>query len=110
MNKLFSVLTNDLEHCYITGSTNVAIHHIFGAANRKISEKYGFIVPLRPDWHNMSNYGVHFNRELDLKLKCACEKWWLENGRTKEEFISIFGKWWSEEPKIEVPQIFQKGK
>lgn len=104
---MHSVLTNDLEHCYITGSTNVAIHHIFpGHANRKLSEEWGFVVPLRPDWHNMSNYGVHFNRELDLKLKCKCQEWWLENGHTKEEFIKIFGKWWVAEPKIEVPSIF----
>ena len=65
MKKLFSVLTNDLQHCCICGSYNVAIHHVFGGANRKLSEKYGFLVPLEPRWHNMSVDGVHFNRELD---------------------------------------------
>ena len=104
---MFSVLTDDLEHCYITGSRGVHIHHIFpGRANRKLSEKHGFIVPLRPDWHNMSNYGVHFNRELDLELKCKCQEWWLQNGRTEEEFRNVFGKWWSKEPKVKVPKIF----
>ena len=52
--KLFSVLTDDMEHCIITGDGNVAIHHVFNGANRKRSKKYGFLVPLRPDWHNMT--------------------------------------------------------
>jgi hypothetical protein len=54
MKRLHSVLTADLGHCIITGSSNVAIHHVFNGANRSRSEAYGFIVPLRPDWHNMT--------------------------------------------------------
>lgn len=94
MKKLFSVLTNDLEHCYITGSTEIAIHHVFGGANRGRSEKYGFIIPLRPDYHNMRNYGVHFNRELDLKFKTMAQEYYEENYGTRESFIKEFGKSW----------------
>lgn len=39
MKRLYSVLADDLEHCIITGSSNVAIHHVFNGANRKLSEK-----------------------------------------------------------------------
>lgn len=83
------------KECYITGSTyNLHKHHIFeGTANRKLSEKYGLWIYLRADWHNLSNYGVHFNRELDIKLKKVAQKRWQEYyQKTKEDFIKIFGK------------------
>jgi hypothetical protein len=92
MKKLFSVLTDNLEICVITQSPNVAIHHVFGASNRKKSEIRGFLVPLRPDYHNMSNKGVHFNRELDLKFKRQAQEYYEQHYGTREEFIREFGK------------------
>ena len=73
-----SILQNKKE-CYITKSTiHLHRHHIFeGTANRKLSEQDGLWIWLRADWHNLSDYGVHFNKELDLKLKKGgniCEK------------------------------------
>jgi hypothetical protein len=94
MKKLFSVLTDDLEHCYITGSNHIAIHHVFGGSNRKLSEQFGFLLPLRPDWHNTSNYGVHFNRELDLKFKRLAQTYFEENKGTRTAFRELFGKSW----------------
>lgn len=94
--KLFSIFTTDLYQCHITGDKqNVHFHHIFGAANKKNSEKFGFLVPLRADWHNMSDYGIHFNRSLELLYKCACQEYFLNHYGTKEDFIKIFGKWWT---------------
>lgn len=92
--KLFSVLTDDLEHCYITGSNVIAMHHVFNAANRDRSAKYGFILPLRPDWHNTSNYGVHSNRGLDLKFKRMAQTYYEENVGTRKQFISEFNMSW----------------
>ncbi len=90
-----SILTNDMNKCFLTGSTNnIHIHHVFGAANRKNSEKYGFLVPLRADWHNMADYGVHFNKDLDLILKRLCQDYWLQNYGTQKDFINVFGRWW----------------
>ena len=89
-----SIIQNKKE-CYITRSTyNIHKHHIFeGTANRKLSEKYGLWIYLRADWHNLSNYGVHFNKELDIKLKKVAQKRWQEYyKKTKEDFIKIFGK------------------
>lgn len=81
--------------CYITGATaNLHSHHIFGGGLRKLSEKYGLKVWLRADWHNMSNYGVHFNRELDLQLKKIAQAKWEEKYGTRQEFRNIFGKSW----------------
>lgn len=94
-NKQWSIFTSDLNTCHITGSTDrIHVHHIFGAANKSNSEKYGFLVPLRKDWHNMADYGIHFNKELNYKYKRACQEYWLAHYGTKEEFIEVFGKWW----------------
>ena len=94
----FCVFTQDLDKCIITGTTkmhgNIHIHHIFGGANKKWSEKYGFLIPLRADWHDMADYGIHFDRNLDLKYKRLCQEYWLEHYGTKEEFIAVFGQWW----------------
>lgn len=93
--KLKSVLTDDLEHCYVTGSGNVAIHHVFpGTGRRKLCEDYGFIVPLEPGLHNMSGESVHRNPNtgLDLRLKQECQVYYEEHYGSRKEFISVFGK------------------
>lgn len=79
--------------CYFCRFTyNLHLHHIFGGtANRKQSEKYGFKVFLCGFHHNMSNEGVHFNRELDLKLKRECQRK-FEETHSREEFMKIIGK------------------
>lgn len=78
--------------CCITGSPlRLHKHHIFMGPNRKISEQHGFWVYLRADWHNMSNYGVHFNAELDLFLKQECQRK-FEETHTREEFIALIGQ------------------
>ncbi len=93
--KLKSVLTDDLEHCYVTGSNTVAIHHVFpGTGRRKLCDRYGFIVPLEPALHNMSGASVHSNPNtgLDLQLKQDCQRYYEENYGSREKFIKVFGK------------------
>lgn len=94
MKKLFSVLTDDLEHCFVCKSNVVAIHHIFyGTANRKKSEKYGFIVPLHPRWHTDSNDAIHRgNKKLDLHLKTSAQTYYEQNIGSRTDFILEFGK------------------
>ena len=89
---MYSAFTDDLSHCYLTRSNVVHIHHIFGASNRKRSEKYGFILPLHPRMHNMSNEGVHFNKPLDLKFKRMAQEYYESHFGTREDFIKEFGK------------------
>ena len=95
----FSIFTNNLNVCHITGDTkNIHPHHIFGASRKTLSEKYGFMLPLRFDWHEGTTYSIHQDRKLDLKYKCLCEDYWLNTlKRTKEEWIEEFGQWWSNE-------------
>ena len=93
MKKLFSVLTDDLEHCIVCGSNVVAIHHVFYGPNRKRSEKYGFVVPLHPRWHTDSNDAIHRgNRELDLKFRRLAQVYFEEHFGTRTDFIIEFGK------------------
>lgn len=95
MERKWSVLTNDMEHCYVTGNCNVAIHHIFpGTGRRKLCEKYGFIVPLEPQFHNMSDISVHSNpnKGLDLELKQKCQRYFEMHYGNRGEFIALFGK------------------
>ncbi len=78
--------------CYITGRTDhLHKHHIFFGPNRKNSEKYGCWVYLIGELHNLSKRGVHFNKELDLRLKHECQRK-FEAKHGHEEFMRIFGK------------------
>ena len=54
----------------IDGTPNVQRHHIFGGnPNRKNSEKYGFVIPLRPDLHPNGVSAGKNAAGIDLKLK-----------------------------------------
>lgn len=88
-------IIQDTKECYITGTTfNLHEHHIFfGRGLRQLSEKYGLKVWLRADWHNMSDYGVHFDKNLDLSLKQMAQKKAMKHyGWTVQDFIKIFGR------------------
>lgn len=99
-NKDIGSLLQTSKICYLCGATNaVHKHHIFyGVANRKISDEDLMCVYLCPAHHNMSAQGVHFNNELDLKLKKQAEKIWImtyANGDFDEgimKFIHRYGK------------------
>lgn len=83
-----------MRRCYICGSTRwIERHHIFGGANRKLSEKYGLTVDLCHAHHNESPNGVHFNKELRERLQAEGQKAAMERyGWTTEDFIDIFGR------------------
>ena len=70
-----SIISNE-HYCLICGTTqNLHKHHIFfGSANRKKSEKYGCWCYLCGKHHNLSNEGVHFNKDLDNRLKKMTQK------------------------------------
>ena len=88
-----SVLQGKIKECYITGREyGLHKHHIYEGPNRKISDKCGFWVWLIPEYHNMSDAGVHFNKELDTKLKQDCQRQFEADGHTREEFMSLIGK------------------
>lgn len=89
--KINSIMQNE-KCCYWTGRTHgLHKHHIYGGPNRQISEREGFYVWLIPELHNMSDNGVHFNKEFDLFLKKECQEIY-EKTHTRAEFMALIGK------------------
>lgn len=87
-------ILQDKKECFLTHSTvGLDRHHVYGAANRKISEANGFWVWLNHYRHIAdSPYATpHNNREVDLYLKRACQKKYEET-HTREEFIRLIGR------------------
>ncbi len=85
-------LLQDNKQCYITGQViNLHRHHVFQGSRRKASEKWGCWVWLTAEMHNMSNKGVHFNRELDMRIKQDMQRAFeVKHGHDK--FMEVFGK------------------
>ena len=92
MTKLWSVFTDDMDHCYFNGTSSVERHHIFGGSRRMASEKYGFVVPLRPDLHPNGAQAGQNAAEIDLNLKQMAQEYFEANYGTREEFRRIFMK------------------
>lgn len=86
-------ILQDKKECYICKTTQgLHSHHIYGGvANRKISEQNGFKVWLCGKHHNLSNEGVHFNRELDLYLKRTCQEK-FEQTHSRNDFYKLIGR------------------
>lgn len=86
-----SIIQNS-KKCFICGTTyNLHDHHIFMAANRKHSEKYGLKVWLCYTHHNGSNYSPHFNKEVDIELKQIAQRK-FEETHSRDEFMAIIGR------------------
>lgn len=90
--KLKSVFTDDMDHCMFTGYPGVERHHIFGGSNRKRSEKYGFVAPLRPDLHPNGVHAGPDAKTIDLILKMKAQVYFEERYGTRDDFIREFGK------------------
>lgn len=79
--------------CFVCQRPTNVQHHIFeGTARRSISERYGLKIFLCPPHHNMSDAGVHFNKELDLSLKRMGQEYYESHIGTREDFIRDFIK------------------
>lgn len=92
--KLWSVFTDDMDHCYFTGTPYCHRHHIFYGPYRAMSEKYGFVIPIAYYLHENYPDSVHQNpnKGIDLELKQMAQKYFEEYYGTREEFREIFGK------------------
>ena len=91
--RLTSVFTDDMDKCIFTGSPYVERHHIYGAANRSLSEKYGFVVPLRYDLHpNGAGANPEYREQIDKHLKQMAQKYFEEHYGDRDDFIKTFGR------------------
>ena len=93
-----SIIQEDKTHCFICGMNRnlepLDCHHVFGASNKKKSEKYGLKVYIHHSkCHIFGKVSVHRNAELDRALKAKAQKIAMKHyGWSTEEFIKIFGK------------------
>lgn len=88
-----SIIQKNKECWFCKCTYNLHNHHVFfGTANRKISDKNGFVVYLC-QFHHTGDYGVHgkYGKEKDLELKRTCQRKYEEN-HTREEFIKLIGR------------------
>lgn len=91
--RLTSVFTDDMDVCIFTGSTNVERHHIFGGSNRKMSERYKFVVPLRYDLHpNGARADRRYSKQIDTHLKQMAQEYFENHYGSREDFMKIFGR------------------
>lgn len=67
------------------------LHHIYEGANRRISDRNGFTIYLCGKHHNLSNDGIHFNKEYDLCVKRECQRRY-EESHSREEFMKLIGR------------------
>lgn len=84
----YSILTDDLEHCYICKfqGKNILkddLHEIYGGSNRKRSILNGLVVPLCREHHQ--------NEEILDELKVATQQMY-EINHTRDDFIKLIGK------------------
>lgn len=84
----YSILTDDLEHCYICRLQGKKVlrddlHEVYGGANRKRSILNGLVVPLCRKHHQ--------NEEILSELKIAMQKMYEVN-HTRDDFIKLIGK------------------
>mgnify|MGYP004464381569 FL=1 len=84
-----SVFTNNLNECYLCGSTyQMTKHEIFEGRNRRNSMLYGFVLPLCLSCHmNITN-----DNKFLLDWKCKAQNYFETNIGSKDDFIKTFGK------------------
>jgi len=93
MNR-FSLIQKDDKCCLVCGMPfNIHTHEVYYGKNREKSIEDGCCVYLCGAHHNMSNKGIHFDHELDLKVKKEMEVAWLMYyNKTIEDFIKRYGR------------------
>jgi hypothetical protein len=82
----YSIITNDMDRCYICHRPRTDLHEVFRGRNRKQSMKYGLVVPLCRECH----YVIDNVRAESLKLEDKAKKIFIKkygNERFLKEFM-----------------------
>ncbi len=85
----FSIITNDLEHCYICAERGIKnvfkddLHEVYGGRNRKRSIENGLVVPLCRKCHQDEFILEWLKKFIQLEY---------EENHTREEFIRLIRK------------------
>lgn len=89
-----SIIDNKKECFRCRTTQGLHKHHIFfGVANRRKSDEDGCWIWLCGKHHNLSDEGIHFNKDFDLAVKQFAEKKWIEYyDKSKEDFLVRYGR------------------
>lgn len=85
--KRYSIITKDLDKCYICHKKKIDLHEIFRGRNRQTSMKNGLVIPVCRKCHDLIPKDKILREELHKIGQKAYEK-----THTREEFIATFGK------------------
>lgn len=101
------------KRCWLCGRNGAGdpldVHHIFGGANRKLSDKFGLTVYLCHErCHIFGPEAAHRSGETAERLhRYGQEKAMREQGWNREQFRMVFGKnYLDEEPERAAPAPF----
>lgn len=83
----FSIITKDLEHCYLCKNKKDDLHEVVEGKNRQVSMKYGLVIPICRKCHEI----VTNDKTLQDKLHKVAQKEFKKHYKT-ENFVQIFGK------------------
>lgn len=83
----FSIITKDLEHCYLCGNKKQELHELVEGKNRQASMKYGLVIPICRKCHIL----VKNDRTLQEKLHKVAQKEFKKHYKT-ENFVQIFNE------------------
>lgn len=100
MKKLWSVFTDNMDKCIVTGAEHdIERHHVFGGTDRKKSEEYGFVVPLHASVHpNGARLTASNWRDLDHWLKRKCQEYFIEVAKhgSRDDWYRLFGRFYDD--------------
>ena len=90
MNYRKSIIST-YNRCFLCGtSKHIEIHHIYSNGRRKMSTKYGLVVPLCDKCHR-GPHGVHNDHEKMLLLRKIGQQMFIKH-YPNEDFVAIFHK------------------
>ena len=85
----YSVFYKDLSECCLCGNkTQMTLHEIFAGKNRINSMKYGFILPLCLNCHQLIQNDAPFNKIWYIEA----QNYFESHIGNRNEFIKIFKK------------------
>ena len=82
-----SIMTDDLDTCYICGRDRTQFHHVFGASNRNHSTEDGLFIPVCAECHE----SIHKFNTIAITLKQEGQRRYEET-YSREEFMKRYGK------------------
>lgn len=83
----YSIITNNLEKCYICKAKKEDWHEVIEGKNRQVSMKYGLVIPICRKCHTK----VTNDKTLQEKLHKVGQEMFEKHYKT-ENFMKVFGK------------------